>query len=189
MNIVLDMLSGGDLRSDGQANEVVREVLAHPQLLELLLDGLESPDDVVRGHTADALEKVSRSRPELLMPRSSQLLQQAIDDGVAVVRWHLAMVLGTLAALGHRTDEIVAVLLELLADRSAFVRSWAIASLSIIAREHPHLKGEIIPPIGALRSDRRIAVRTRAEKALAALEGRTAMPPGWVKCAALRHEV
>jgi HEAT repeat protein len=189
MNIVLDMLSGGDLRSDGQANEVLHQVLAHPQLLELLLEGLESPDDVVRGRTADVLEKISRSYPEWLMPRSSQLLQQAADDGVAMVRWHLAMVLGTLAALGHRTIEILAVLLHLLGDRSAFVRSWAIATLAIIASVHPQLKGEIIPHIAALRSDRSIAVRTRVKKALAALEGRADMPPGWVKCAALRHEV
>ena len=189
MNIVLDMLSGGDLRSDGEANEVVRQVLAHPQLLELLLEGLGSPDNVVRGRTADALEKVSRSRPGLLMPHSSQLMRQAMDDGVAMVRWHLAMILGTLAALGHRADPILAVLAELLGDRSAFVRSWAIASLAIIGCRHPHLKGEIIPHIGALRSDGKIAVRTRAAKALAALEGRADMPAGWVKCPALQREV
>jgi HEAT repeat protein len=188
MNMLLDWLRGGDLRSDGDANEAVREVIAHPQLFEWLLEGLQASEDVVRGRTADALEKVSRSHPELLAPHLAQLIELATSDSVAMVRWHLAMILGTLGALGHRTERITSTLIELLADRSAFVKSWAIASLALVGREHPQFKGEIIPALGALRNDRSIAVRARVSKALAFLERGVPIPEGWTKCRALRRQ-
>ena len=57
MNTLLRKLSGGDLRSDGSANEVAGEVVRNPQLFEQLLEGLGEPDDVVRARTVHALEK------------------------------------------------------------------------------------------------------------------------------------
>lgn len=187
VNIILERLRAGDLRTDGAANEVVRDVLAHRGFFELLWEGLNAEDDPLRGHTADALEKVSRAEPEWFLPIVPCLIEKALQDRVAMVRWHLAMILGTLAALGHQTEDIVAALFELLSDRSAFVKSWAIASLALIGREHPELCGEIIPQVGSLLNDRSMAVRVRASKALASLEGRAEMPEGWVKCQALRR--
>jgi len=187
VNIVLDRLRAGDLRTDGEANEVVRDVLAHRGFFDLLWEGLSVEDDPLRGHTADALEKVSRVEPEWFLPLIPPLIERAIQDPLAMVRWHLAMILGTLGALGHQTEDVVAALLDLLSDRSAFVKSWALASLALIGREHPELCGEIVPPIGTLLNDRSIAVRVRASKALAALEGRAEMPEGWVKCEALQR--
>jgi HEAT repeat protein len=187
MNIVLDRLRAGDLRTDGEANEVVRDVLAHRGFFELLWEGLSAEEDALRGHTADALEKVSRAEPEWYLPLIPSIIEKALRDPVAMVRWHLAMILGTLGALGHQTEDVVAALLELLCDRSAFVKSWSIASLALIGREHPELCVEIIPQVVSLLNDRSIAVRVRADKALAALEGRAEMPAGWVKCEALQQ--
>jgi HEAT repeat protein len=187
MNIVLDLLREGDLRTDGLANDVVREVRANPGLLELLMEGLESADGAVRGHTADALEKVSRTHPLLLARHLPLLIEQALGDPVAMVRWHLAMILGTLGALGQSTEVIVSALCDLVSDRSAFVRSWALAGLAQIGCQIPAWKGEMVPFVGPLLNDRSIAVRTRAAKALAALEGRAPMPEGWVKCQLLKE--
>jgi HEAT repeat protein len=181
MNIIVDRLSLGDLRSDGDANDVVADVLAHPELFELLLEGLDSRDDAVRGHAADALEKVSRVHPDWLAPYLSLLTGLALEDPVAMVRWHLAMVLGTLAVWGPDVELIVPVLSDLLDDRSAFVRSWAIAMLTWIGTERPEWRGEIVPRIGDLRADRSVAVRGRVGKALQALQQGVPMPVGWVK--------
>jgi HEAT repeat protein len=187
MNILLDLLAEGDLRSDGWANDVVRDVRANPELLDLLLEGLEAEDKSVRGHTADALEKLSRTHPEWLAPHLAVVLDRALRDPVAMVRWHLAMILGTLGALGRDTESMVAVLCELLSDCSAFVKSWALAGLAQIGCQDLSWKGEIVPLVGPLLNDRSIAVRTRAAKALAALEGRAPMPEGWVKCEQLKR--
>jgi hypothetical protein len=55
----LSILEGRDLRSDGRSEEVVQQVLSYPSLLPDLIKGLSVEDDVARGRTADALEKVS----------------------------------------------------------------------------------------------------------------------------------
>lgn len=52
MNQLLEWLSGGDLRSDGMANEAADFVLAHPELLGELLAGLDQPEDLIRGRPA-----------------------------------------------------------------------------------------------------------------------------------------
>jgi hypothetical protein len=64
MNDLLRLLTGGDLRSDGQANEVADFVMANPSRLNDLLDGLQDINDVVRGRTAHAIERISRTHPE-----------------------------------------------------------------------------------------------------------------------------
>ena len=53
MNTVLDWLSGGDLRSDGAADQATEAVLQHPALIGDLVAGLDSPDAVIKGRTAD----------------------------------------------------------------------------------------------------------------------------------------
>jgi hypothetical protein len=57
MNKFLDLLIGGDLRSEGHADEVALDVINEPELFKLLLDGLDVEDDVVRGRTSHAMER------------------------------------------------------------------------------------------------------------------------------------
>ncbi len=49
----------------------MRNILLSPQmkadLFDKLLDGIHEPDEVIRGRTADALEKITRFKPELLL--------------------------------------------------------------------------------------------------------------------------
>lgn len=51
MNYLLSKLAGGDLRSDGRADEVIKTILKDPELLTLLTEGLTEPDVVVRART------------------------------------------------------------------------------------------------------------------------------------------
>jgi len=55
-----EMLAVGDLRSDGLASEVAGLVLARPELLADLVSLLGDVHPAMRGHAADALERVSR---------------------------------------------------------------------------------------------------------------------------------
>ena len=54
MNELIEMLRGGDLRSDGQANEVAEMVLEHPGLFDELFAGLWESDAVIRARPAAA---------------------------------------------------------------------------------------------------------------------------------------
>jgi hypothetical protein len=68
---LLDWLKGGTLRSDGAADQVADAVLIELVLFEDLLEGLKSEDDVVRGRTADAIEKVARKHHQFVHYRAT----------------------------------------------------------------------------------------------------------------------
>lgn len=187
MNELLVRLAGGDLRSDGDADWVADDVLRNPGQLPKLLEGLEVSDDVVRGRTAHALERVSRSRPELLYPHLAQLIDAACEDAVPMVRWHVAMIFANLAMFKESVDVIIKALLNLLGDESAFVKSWSISSLTIYGKLYPERCDGILDRVVPLQGDASAAVRNRAFKAIRALEADSnKIPPGWVKSSRLR---
>jgi HEAT repeat protein len=182
MNQILEWLLGGDLRSDGLSAEVAAFVLDHPELIDELMDGLEEEKDLVRGRTADALEKIARSEPGLVEPYLARLIAVADRDSVAMVKMHIAMLLGHLTMFEDHTDLIQEALVGLLEDKGVFARSWAIASLSILGRQFPERREGIVNSIARLGNDESIAIRTRVRKALKVLtDDRSDFPKGWIK--------
>jgi HEAT repeat protein len=182
MNPILEWLSGGDLRSDGMADEVAELVLKNPAMFNEIIEGLEAKDDVIRARTADALEKIARIRPDLLIEHLPKLLRVAESDAVPMVKMHLAMIMGHLAIFEQHTDPLTECLLNLLEDESVFTRSWAVVSLCILARKYPQLQSRIIDNIVPLSQDDSIAIRTRVRKALALLTSDgISFPKGWIK--------
>ncbi|MBU6997596.1 MAG: HEAT repeat domain-containing protein [Theionarchaea archaeon] len=181
MNELLEKLRGGDLRSDGRANEVVKDVLESRHLLPMVIQGLDEPDDVVRRRTADALEKISRIAPELLKEFMRKLTDLMVHDDVPMVRWHLVMICGNVELSHEEAQEVVSVLVHLLQDRSTFVRSWTVATLCILGLKHEGNRREITERIRTLTDDESIAVRSRVARALDVLEFKSDVPAGWRK--------
>lgn len=182
MNDLIELLEGGDLRSDGHADEVAEDVIRDPELLSLLLDGLNEDDDVVRGRTAHALEKVSRTNPEFFDGVLHQLIEQTLDDKLAMVKWHLAMLFANLDLNSEATDEVISTLYTLLDDKSAMVIVWSISSLTILAQSNPDKIGEITTMLKALEEHNSAAVRNRVSKAVKIIEDGVAIPKSWLKC-------
>jgi len=182
MGQILEWLSGGDLRSDGMSNEAADFVLKSPEMFDELFEGLSASDDVVRGRTADALEKISRTKPELLVERLPKLLQVAEEDHVPMVKMHLAMIFGHLAIYEERHRDLISTLLYLLDNGSVFARSWAIVSLCILAKKYPEERKQILERIEPIQRDRSIAMRTKARKAVDLLTNKNVpFPKGWIK--------
>jgi HEAT repeat protein len=181
MNELLELLKCGDLRSDGHADEVASDVVMNPELFEFLLDGLSEEDDVVRGRTSHALEKVSRKHPELFNNILDLLLRQAQDDKLPVVRWHLAMLLVNLELSTDETEKVISTLYILLKDKSVFVKSWAISGLTILALKNKNKKEDINEEIKFLKDNKSAAIKNRVSKALNVLEDDAPIPKGWAK--------
>ena len=182
MNQVLSWLSGGDLRSDGMANEVADFALENPAAFEDLFAGLSEEDDVVRGRAADAIEKVARSRPDLPRGHLPAMTSLASEEKVPVVKMHLAMIFGHLAVFPELVEQLSPALFSLLEDDSVFTRSWATVSLCIIARKYPETSQNILELLGPLQGDDSPAIRSRIKKALNLLTDPTAQfPKGWIK--------
>ncbi len=188
MNTILDWLAGSDLRSDGLANEVADVVLKNPSLFEEVIVGLDETNDVIRGRKADALEKIARVKPDLLIEYLPKLFQVAAEDSVPMVKMHLAMIMGHLAIFHEYVDPLSDCLLELLEDESVFTKSWAIVSLCILARKYPRLQPRIVDNIAAYGRDESIAIRTRVRKALNLLtKDDVPFPKGWIKSEHLKE--
>jgi HEAT repeat protein len=181
VNILLERLKGGDIRSDGEANDVAADVLNHPVLFEQLFAGLTDPDGLVRGRSAHALEQVSRSKPELFLPHVDQLVSQATDDPLPMVRWHLAMIFANLSIYCDHAEALVSALFPMLEDNSVFVQSWAVSSLTILAKQCPGYRAEAIERIRKLRLTAGKAVQPRIRNALDVLENEVDLPKHWVK--------
>jgi hypothetical protein len=182
MNALLEMLQGGDIRSDGRGDEVAEIVLEDPARFDELYAGLDEPDEVVRGRTAHALEIIARSEPELLSQHTGELIALSQQEDLPMVVWHLAMIFGHLGALGEQIDRLVQACLDLLYDQGVFVRSWAISSLAVLGCAYPEKKLFIIRNLRGLLPDSSKAVRSRARKAIQVLGAEDhPMPEGWNK--------
>lgn len=149
MNKVLAKLSGGDLRSEGQAAEVAGEIIDHPDLLVDLAQGLRSDDKLIRARTCMAIEVVSRDHPALLETIVPQLVELASRETVPQARWHLAEVFGKVALSGEDPERVVPILLGHLTDRSKIVRCCAVQTLGVLGARSSR-KGEIIEGISTL---------------------------------------
>ena len=185
---MLSWLAGSDLRTNGPANEVAEFILENPAAFEDLFAGLSEPDDVIRGRSADALEKVSRSRPDLTQEHLPEMSNLARQEQVPVVKMHLAMIFGHLAVYPDLVEQLKTMLLFQLKDTSVFTKSWAIASLSIIARKYPEECQTILNHLVPLQKDSSIAIRSRVKKAINLLtDPRAQFPKGWIKSVHLQE--
>jgi len=126
---LLDQLREGDWRSIGRADAVASAVLRRPPRLPELAAGLWHPDRLVRMRSSDALEKVSRVRPEWLHPLRGELLALAAATGEQELRWHLAQLLPRLGLSRAERRRLVSLLRGYLRDRSTIVRVSALQAL------------------------------------------------------------
>lgn len=169
LNRILKKLAGGDLRSDGKSDEVAEEVIQNPGLLMDLIEGLESPDKVVRMRTAHALEVISRTNPEIIEEIKKQLISSAYKDKLPEVRWHLAQIFGNISLSNKERDDVVSILFSYLEGESILVKAWSIATLGILGKRDKNIRGKIVEKIKSLQKDKSPAVRHRVIRALEAL--------------------
>lgn len=182
-------LAEGDLKSDGRANEVVDIVLESPMVIEYLIASLQSENPVVRGHAADAIEKIGREKPEIYLPYTHRLIKAAEEDPVDMVQWHLAMLFGHLVLFEEYVDLLLAALIEQLNKGGAFTKTWAMTSLCIIARLYPAYQARIVGEISKYKGPDMPSVRNRAEKSLKIILEGEALPENWVKSPAIQAQL
>lgn len=168
---VLEQLSGGDRRSIGAANQVAAATLAEPEILAVLFQGMASHDPVLRMRCADAAEKVTAERPDWLSPFKTLLLQTLVHHEQQEIRWHVAPMLARLPLTESESISVLGVLCDYMGDPSAIVRTMAMQAMADLAARYPALKREIAGLIGASAQNGTPAVKARARKLLAQLQG------------------
>jgi hypothetical protein len=135
-----ELLSGGDRRSLGRSTEAQRIVLRQLRRFPELIRCMWSDDPVVRMRAADAAEKVTVERPELLHPHKQELLGLLAEAEQIELRWHLALMVQRLELTARERESAAAALQRYLEDRSSIVKTFAMQGLADLARQDPSLR-------------------------------------------------
>lgn len=167
MNKILQQLTGGDLRSDGRADDVARQVIERPEFLPDLIEGFDSDSKIVRMRTAHAIEVISRKHGGLLEECKSKLIKYAKEDTLPETKWHLAQVFGNIDLSDEELHIVLPVLYEYLKSGTILVRSWAVVGLGDIAEKNARFRNEILQKVAELEDDKSPAVRKRVSQATA----------------------
>ena len=163
-------LGGGDRRSIGRSDEVVADILADPSLFDLIFDAIASDDPLIGMRAADAVEKVTARRPELLRPHKRRLLSELALIPQQEVRWHVAQMLPRLSLSALERRQAAAIAESYLGDRSGIVRTCAMQALAELAADDAELRAGVIPLLRRLTSEGTPAMRARGRKLLAELD-------------------
>jgi hypothetical protein len=135
-----DQLRGGDRRSIGKANQIAKLVLSEPKRFAELFECLWHEDPIVRIRAADAAEKVTVKRPELLNPHKQELLGLLTEAEQIELRWHLAAMVTRLELSRVERERAAAALQRYMQDRSSIVKTFALQGLADLARRDASLR-------------------------------------------------
>lgn len=150
MEEVLAKLKGGDRRSIGRSEAVVKQVLTDRALFPAIVSGMLDEDPVVRMRASDVAEKVTRQAPELLQPYKRQILRLVSACPEKEVRWHIAQILPRLKLTPSERKMAYHLLLGYLKDDSRIVRTFSMQALADLAMEDRALLPEVLPLIERL---------------------------------------
>jgi len=168
MHAVLQRLSGGDRRSIGESNRVADMARAQPELITVLIEGLESADPVLRMRCADVMEKATADRPESLAPYKKKLLELSRIEQHEV-RWHVAPMLVRLPLSETEEVFVMNTLLAWTNDASSIVKTMAMQALADLALRNRKRLPEIERHIKELTAIGTPAMSARGRKLLAKL--------------------
>jgi hypothetical protein len=163
-------LSGGTRASLGRTNQVVAEILADPSqfdaLMACLAEDESDSDAVLNMRAADAVEKISRTRPELLAPHKLGLVGIAGGNDQIEVRWHMAQILPRLELTPRERLVALDILFDYLRDRSSIVKTHAMQALAEFAGRDAKLRAKVMPLLEELTQIGTPAMRARGRKLL-----------------------
>lgn len=169
MHELLYKLMGDDRRSIGRSEEVAAAVLEDPGLFPVVFGGMLSDDPVLRMRCADAAEKITARRPELLRPHKAELIRRVAKIDQQEVRWHAAQMFSRLALNAAERRKVAAILQEYLKDESKIVKTFAMQALADIAEQDESLRGPLVEQLKKLTRSGSPAMKSRGRKLLARL--------------------
>lgn len=154
------LLSGGDLRSIGFADQAARELQAGKWKPDEFLKLLEGASAVVRMRAADALEKATRESPELIAEAGDRLLVLLAATQPKEVRWHLLQMTSRIKWSCNQQERLLPAIEGAFNDRSTIVQVSALQALGELAPQagafelafQRHLRSAMASPLPSVRA-------------------------------------
>lgn len=168
--MIAERLGGGDRRQLGAAEEVATLVLRDNSKFEELFEAMLHEDPVVRMRAADAAEKLTRIRPDLLAPFRKRLIEEVGEVDQHEVRRHVAQMLSHVRLDPKDRSKAVALLQRYLGESNVIVVIEAMQTLVDFAQEDRHLRKRITPIVERMVARGTPAMQARARKLLARLQ-------------------
>lgn len=163
---IRDFLAGGDRRSIGKSNALVAKVGKHPELPPELLHEMWNADPMIAMRAADALEKITRKRPEVLQRFKKELLGLAEETRQQELRWHLAAMLPRLQLSSAERRRVMETLTRYLEDKSSIVKTFALQGMFDLSVQDSELRSQVEELLTVAVSTGTAAMRARARKLL-----------------------
>jgi len=163
---ILFLLEGGDRRSIGESDRVASMVAREPKRFAELIAGLWAEDELVRMRAADAVEKVTRGRPELLRSYRKELLGLMAECDQQEVQWHLAQMASRIVSNAGERLVVAEILTDYLEAKSSIVRTFALQGLAELAKDEPGVRPRVVEILHQAIRSGSAAMKARARKLL-----------------------
>jgi hypothetical protein len=167
---IRDMLSDGDRRSIGRADEIADLVRRQPRRAGGLVECLWDQDGTVVARAANALEKSSRERPSILAPYKEALFGLLVEAERKELRWQLALMIPRLQLTAAECTRAAATLEGWLEDSSSIVKTFAMQGLADLIAQNPSSEAKVLDTLRAASRSGIAAMRARGRILLKRLE-------------------
>ncbi len=165
MNNFDQYLSGGDLRSISKVDQLLSLIKTQYDFDELF-QYLFSKDRLLVMRAADAIEKVTVNKPELLAKHKSEIIQFLKTEKNKEFKWHLALLMTRLDLSQTEFVEVWNKLFEWAVDKkeSKIVRVNSFQSLFELAKINKEFENELNLLVSKIRSENIPSLNARLKK-------------------------
>jgi hypothetical protein len=170
------MLAPGSRLDCGNACAVAASVLKNPRKTGQVVECLWDEDVGVANRAADALERASSRRPEILARWKDALLDRMLDAEENKLRWNLALMIWRTRLNETDTARAAAVLRTWLEDKSSIVKTSAMHGLAGLTLWDRSMLPEVLDMLRVLSRTGTPAMRARGRILLKHMETGKALP-------------
>jgi hypothetical protein len=124
----------------------------------------------VANRAADALERASYYKPEILVAWKGAFMGRLVDAEANKLRWNLALTIPRTRLTVAETERVAAVLRSWLDDRSSIVKTASMHGLAGLTQWNPALLHEVLDMLRVLSRSGTPAMRARGRILLKKLE-------------------
>ena len=151
---IREMLVPGKRLDAGHACEVAALLLKNPRKTGQVVECLWDEEPGVANRAADALERASCRRPQILTHWKDALLDRMLDASENKLRWNLALMISRTSLTETESRRAAAVLRSWLDDKSSIVKTSAMHGLAGLTRWDPSMLPEVLDMLRIAQPER-----------------------------------
>jgi hypothetical protein len=164
------MLTPGSRLDPGRVCEVVKLAEEQPRKLGQLIECLFEDDPAIASRAADALERITRHRPNLAQRWKDALTGLLAETEEKKVRWNLALTIPRLRLTVPECRRVAQILNTYLDDSSSIVKTTALHGMADLSRQDPEFLPDVLDLLRTAGRSGTPAMRARSRILLKAIE-------------------